>query len=229
MNAHDSKLILRRFESKAELLCAFEQRLREDLEIGPGTALSGGSTPLAVYTRIARQPVHTAPGLTLMIVDERNVPDDDAASNYGAMRPMLKALQVRNENILRPHPLPGPPSAQKFAEDLETWIEGGGRLRTCWLGLGDDGHTASLFTAADVAACQGHRAIYVEKPEPPHRVSITPTVMQRADDVILVVAGASKRKAVRALQHDPNSIAAGLVMHQLPRLHLWADREALGE
>lgn len=228
MNTDDSPILIRRFETKAQLLDAFEQRLREDMKTGPGTALSGGSTPLAVYHNIARRPEHTPIGFKLMIVDERNVPDDDPASNFGAMRPMLEALPLGDNDILRPRPLPGPESALKFEQDLDAWIDAGGRLRTCWLGLGDDGHTASLFTADDVDACEGRRAIYVKKPEPPHRVSITPTVMQLADEIIIVAAGAAKRQAIQTLQHTPERIAAGLVSQQLPRIQLWADSEALG-
>ena len=94
------------------------------------------------------------------------------------------------------------------------------------LGLGEDGHTASLFPGSPALAERSARVVVVTGPKPPNpRLSITPPVIEAARAILVLVSGAGKAKALaRALEGPPDVTA---VPAQLARRGAWiVDREA---
>jgi 6-phosphogluconolactonase len=156
--------------------------------------------------------------------DERGVPEDSPESNYGNLRPALEAWGLPDARIVRPRPALGAPAAaERFDADLRAFLGRGGRLELGFLGLGADGHTASLFTADDVARGAGRLALAVPRPSGPARVSVTRDLLARVARLLVLVADSpDKRAAVATLLERPDSVAAGLALHGRADVQVWA-------
>ncbi len=171
--------------------------------------LSGGGTPRPMYELLASPPyIDEFPWSKTLIFwgDERSVAPDHEESNYGqAWELLLRHTLVKSKNVYRiKGELTPALAASDYAYELQNL--GTGRLR--WprfdlvlLGLGDDGHTASLFPGkateveeqASVIAVTAH---YGDRPAA--RVTLTPRVFNSARQIIFLVVGASKAEAVVA-------------------------------
>lgn len=171
------------------------------------TALSGGSTPVALYRLLAQAPYRA--GLPwdqqyFFWGDERCVPADDAESCYHqAYLALLGQVPVPVENIFRVKGELGPlPAAEDYARLLKTIAEPGKiwpRFDLVLLGLGADGHTASLFP--DSVETSGVATVAVSanyQDRPAQRVSLTPDVINAARNVVFLAAGAEKAQALSA-------------------------------
>ncbi|MBW2059252.1 MAG: 6-phosphogluconolactonase [Deltaproteobacteria bacterium] len=182
-------------------------------------ALAGGGTPKPVYECLAgsayagRMPW---PRVHIFWGDERCVPPDHPYSNYGmALRAMISRVPIPRENV---HRILGEESPERAAEAYEQTLRrffaspgvktapAGGRGFPCFdlilLGLGKDGHTASLFPG-DPALEEKHRwVVPVGNPigEPPvPRVSLSLPVINRAGGVVFLVSGKAKQEVVRSV------------------------------
>ena len=192
-------------------------------------ALAGGETPRGCYERLAQPPHRDAlpwPSLFVFWSDERQVPLDDASSNYAmAKAALLDHVPIPPEHVF---PLVGDPTAalRRIPADA------GGRPRfdLIHLGLGEDGHTASLFPNSP--AVQEARALVAHvhdapKP-PPDRVTLTLPVLNAGRAVLFMVQGASKREALaRVLRRDP-ALPASHVQPLDGELQFIVDRAAAG-
>lgn len=189
--------------------------------------LSGGSTPLAAYTLIARQPVETSNTLLLLFSDDRHVPPDSPKSNYGATLPMITALALPPKRVLRVFgELPLAEATAKFDREIGTFLNGGGVISLGLLGLGTDGHTASLFCEADIESARGYHAVAVKRPDGLNGVSVTPGVIARVERVIFLVAGREKRDMLKKLLSDTLSIPAGRAVADNKNVEVWCDPDA---
>lgn len=186
-----------------------------------GVMLSGGSTPMPVYERVMASPPETGEGLRVLLSDERVVLYDSPDSNFGNMRPMIEALRVAPHQVLPVETELGPErAAAAYDEKLETFVEKGGRICLGLLGLGTDGHTASLFSIED-AQIDDKWAISVRKEEGPERVSVTSAFIQRCERIVFLVAGPEKREMVDRLLNDPLSIPAGHAVNGMEEVEIW--------
>ncbi len=164
-------------------------------------ALSGGSTPKPLYEAIASQDlpwekIHVFWG------DERYVEPDHPDSNQGmARRAWLDKVNIPAANI---HPMPtdaGDPAADaakheaELGEFFQTPVGEFPSLDIILLGMGDDGHTASLFPHTE-ALSVSDRAIAVGNKDGQPRLTFTAPLINAARCVIFVVAGANKRPAL---------------------------------
>ena len=189
-------------------------------------ALSGGSTPKPLYEAIATQPlpwekIHVFWG------DERYVPPDDPDSNQlMARRAWLDKVEIPDENI---HPMPTnepdpADAAQKYEAHLKEFfhLQPGEfpQLDVNLLGMGDDGHTASLFP--HTAALQVRdRLITVGDKDGQPRITFTVPTINQSRCIIFLVAGANKRPALAeifASEADDFTYPARLVQ---PQGELW--------
>ncbi len=188
-------------------------------------ALAGGSTPRPVYERLAAElPDRDLwSRIDVFFGDERCVPADDPASNYRMAREaLLDRVPVEASQV---HRMAGELSDRDIAARAYEAILPG-RLDLLVLGLGDDGHTASLFPGAVALAETRRRVVAVRAPKPPlDRLTITPSVILDAGLALVLVAGADKAAALARVfdgTYDPNRTPG-----QLARAGVWiADRAA---
>lgn len=192
-------------------------------------ALAGGETPRGCYERLAQPPYRDAlPWRSVFVYwsDERKVPLDDPASNYAmAKAALLDHVPIPPEQVF---PLVGDPTPalRRMPANERGWP----RFDIIHLGLGEDGHTASLFPGnpalheAEALVALVHNA---PKP-PPERLTLTLPVLNAARAVLILVQGASKKDALaRVLRRDP-ALPASQVRLVEGELQLLVDQAAMG-
>ncbi len=181
-------------------------------------ALAGGSTPRPVYQCLAAEPAGDIWGrVDVFFGDERCVPPTDPASNFRMARealldrvPVIPALVHRMEGERADRDA----AALAYAAILPA------RLDLLILGLGDDGHTASLFPDAASLAERGRRVVPVRAPRAPFdRLTITPPVILAARLTVGLVPGADKADALARVIDGPDEPSR--TPGQLARGGLW--------
>ena len=166
-------------------------------------ALSGGNTPRPVYQRLASTAIDWA-RVHVFFGDERCVSPRDARSNYHMAKvALLDRVPIPPEQV---HRMRGedPPeaAAEAYAVELRNALGDGGRLDLVLLGLGHDGHTASLFPglAAVTETRRTVMAAYVEFVGM-WRLTLTPPIINAARRVMFLVDGGDKAEVLhRVLQ-----------------------------
>ena len=198
--------------------------------------LAGGNTPRTLYRLLAAEFRSQVPWASVQIFwgDERYVPPEDPRSNYRmAKEALLEHVDCPPANI---HPMPTHfPSADAAARDYERtlrhhFVEEWPRFDIVLLGLGDDGHTASLFPGSFALAERTRWVVAAQAPVEPHvRLTLTLPALIRARAVFILVAGATKAES---LQHvlegagDQIKYPAAGVRLAKGTVIWWADREA---
>jgi 6-phosphogluconolactonase len=174
--------------------------------------LTGGSTPAATYELLAERFRLSVDWKEVQFFwgDERCVPPDDPASNFGmASRTMLSRLDLRPEQI---HRIRGedPPeqAAREYEEDLRASFGIGEgefpRFNLTLVGMGDNVHVESLFPGSPALHERQRLAAAVEVDAPQrHRVTITPPVLNNSARVMFLVQGAGKAAAVKSALEGP--------------------------
>ena len=167
-------------------------------------ALSGGNTPRPVYERLARSPLASRipwPSVAVYFGDERAVPPDDPQSNYAMARAaLLDRAGVRADQVHRMEAERADRDAA--ARDYERLLPE--RLDLLLLGMGADGHTASLFPGSPLVDERRRRVAPAAGPTPPReRLTITPPVIAAARRVAVLVAGAEKAPTIAAVLRGP--------------------------
>jgi 6-phosphogluconolactonase len=226
---------VRVFEGATELKAAVAEEIAEAArqaveERGRFSwALSGGSTPRDLYRSLASEAWRDRmpwPAIHFFWGDERHVPPDHPDSNFRMAREaMLDAVPVPPENIHRIHA--EEPDAQRAAAEYEATLrvffgltsgdESGGwpRFDLILLGLGKDGHTASLFPGSP-AVHERERLVvapWVES-QRTFRITLTPPVLNQARRAIFLVAGEDKAEAVHEVirgERNPDRYPAQVV------------------
>ncbi|HET7756620.1 MAG TPA: 6-phosphogluconolactonase [Steroidobacteraceae bacterium] len=228
-------LTTRVFASRSALESALAERLARAAAQppGPGGAapaimLSGGTTPLPAYQALgARAPLEHSARLRILFSDERYVPRDSPASNYHRSQPLLAALALPADSVLGVRTeLTLEEAALDYERRLTALLDSGARIAPGLLGLGADGHTASLFSAADLERGRGRLAIAVHRPDGLAAVSVTPGFLARVAEPVFVVAGSDKQEVVRALRAQSPELTAWRAVAECPGVELWLDQAA---
>lgn len=183
----------------------FAQRLRAALAVAPAIAVTvpGGSTPFPIFDRLAAEPLPWE-RISVWPGDDRIVAEDHPASNVGKIRARLEPAGARivplTEDARPPH----------FA--------------IAWLGMGADGHVASLFPNTDPRV-DDRRAVrrLTPDPLPPEapfdRLSLTIPALVDSDEIVMVIRGAEKRALFEAAwrrEHDlPVARLLGAARHKV--------------
>lgn len=195
-------------------------------------ALSGGSTPLPMYRRLAA--MRDLPWKQAWVTwgDERFVSPDHPDSNAGAARrALLDDVPVPADQVLTwPHLATPEASAEAFAVTLREALGDPPVFDLTLLGLGADGHTASLFPGTG-AALQPGLTLAVAPPQQEHpRLSLSASALSRSRVVAFLVKGETKRASLEgtlsASGADPDRYPAQAV-HALERLLVITDLEGL--
>jgi 6-phosphogluconolactonase len=199
--------------------------------------LSGGSTPRRLYERLAdpafaaRFPWNRAHWFW---GDERFVPHDDRDSNYRMARDaFLSRVPVPNDNI---HAVPteglSPDQAASAYETTlkqfygaDTLAPGRPLFDVTLLGIGEDGHTASLFPGQPTLQETSRWAVAVIGAKAEARITLTYPVLDSSREVAFLVTGKEKRGVVARAQAGDRTLPAAVV-HPVGLLHWFTDRAA---
>ncbi|HNF95617.1 MAG TPA: 6-phosphogluconolactonase [Anaerolineales bacterium] len=163
-------------------------------------SLSGGSTPMKLYEKLANETLDWS-RVHFFWGDERCVPVDDPGNTYGSMRGIL-FNKIGTTNIHRVESeLEPAQAAQAYAHTLSGFADAPfdfPRFDLVLLGMGDDGHTASLFPGSPVDIETSTIAVTAQyQDRPANRVSLTPKVFNHAREVWFLVTSAGKAETLR--------------------------------
>ncbi len=174
-------------------------------------ALSGGATPLAMYRLLSTYAFKEKLDWTRVRIffgDERCVRPDDEESNFkAASDALLNEVARPVGNIHRIRAEFGPGAAAEYTEELAGEFDlAGGELPDfdlMLLGMGADGHTASIF-AGSPAMDEKEKLVMAVKPPPPlsTRITLTPPVINNSKRIIFLVSGESKAAALKSVLGD---------------------------
>lgn len=195
-------------------------------------ALAGGSTPLAIYRELGQVRLPSAASLDwsrveLLFGDERAVPPSDAASNYGAAIAALgEVARVARVIRMRAEESDLEAVAREYAEHVRLGLD------VALLGIGEDGHTASIFPGSalfEPASNERLVAVVHGSPKPPPtRLTLTPMALSRVARLFVLANGVGKASIVA------RACAEGVDVRTLPigiaRSGTWLlDRDAASE
>lgn len=225
----------------AYCLAALETELeagRERLSL----VLAGGSSPRRLYELLGTTYRERVPWerLHLFWGDDRLVPRDHEHSNQGAAyRDFIDRVSIPPENV---HPMPTtePPeeAAAHYEQTLQAFFDGGPpAFDLVLLGLGGDGHTASLFPEHEPTRHVGDpEAPLVEAVPPPDamkpavgRLTLTLPALGHAKRILFLVAGASKQDAVEQILRSPDPMLPAAYAHAQDELAWYLTEDAWGE
>jgi len=228
------------YETPAEIAEAaardFAARAQEAIEESGrfAVALAGGSTPKATYEALARDHAEDVDWARVHVFfgDERTVPPDHEDSNYRmAHEALLSRVPVGGVHRMRGESPPAE-AAAAYEEELRRFFGAGGSpsLDLILLGLGEDGHTASLFP--ETSALDVTDRLVVANPVlklETTRLTLTIPFINAAKAVTFLVAGEGKAEALREILEgdaDPRAYPAKLVHPESGDLTWMVDRAA---
>jgi len=194
------------FGSAEEVAAAAAAEIAEALRQGSRTlVLAGGATPRRCYELLSRLPVQWA-RVSVLFGDERCVPPAHPDSNYAMAREALLD-HVAPATVHRiPAELGPDEGAIEYAKVVRSVLP----LDVVLLGVGEDGHTASLFPGHPALQANGLTAGVRQAPKPPpERVTLTLEVLRSARRVIVLATGAGKADAVARAQRG--EVPAGMI------------------
>lgn len=207
---------------------AVAQRRRCDV------ALAGGGTPRRMYELLSAHADIPWTNVHLFWGDERYVPHDHPASNFRMARQALLArIDIPAGNV---HPMPTDhadpgEAARTYEAVLRAHFGSDPRFDLILLGLGPDGHTASLFPGSAALLEVQRWVVAVTAPaDPPIRLTLTLPILNRAAQVHFLVTGHDKAEALRrARRGNTDACPASRVQPADGTLTWWVDRAAAGQ
>ncbi|HLZ80752.1 MAG TPA: 6-phosphogluconolactonase [Ktedonobacteraceae bacterium] len=186
-------------------------------------ALSGGSTPKVLYALLGDEPYRSQIDWSLVDIfwsDERCVPPDSEDSNYHlALQVLLGKIAIPTNQV---HRMPADQAdrdaaSQAYSADMQLTFGTNGipNFDLIQLGMGPEGHTASLFPHQASLHEQRRLVIPVSVPKPPPpRLTFTPPLLNAARHILFLVTGAEKADAVQAVlegEYQPDEYPAQIV------------------
>jgi 6-phosphogluconolactonase len=217
----------------------FADRSRETVaRFGKCTlALPGGTTPRGLYALLSREPYRSLvpwPQVHVFWGDERCVPKNDCRSNYRlAYELLLAPLSVPELNVHRVvvENIPSPQAAERYEKHLRQFFQlAPGQFPMfdlILLGMGPDGHTASLFPQGPELKVVDRLVTWSQKdPSSPERVTLTLQTINRARNVAFLIAGSDKATALRSVLDEDRSFPAALVKPDNHQLTFFVDEAA---
>lgn len=218
------------FERFTETIVSAKQ-----MAVLPIVAMTGGSTPKAWFQWLIARPENyseSLKGIVWTVSDERYVQIGHADSNYGTMaRLMLDPLSLPILNRL-PWPVDLPP--QEAAHTYAVRFDGRGistpLYDICVVGMGDDGHTLSLFPHSPLLKDdEGKFFTAIDVPGKGQRLTLTPTGLGKCGKIVLIVTGAAKAKVLKEVLFGPmdeTHLPAQILRHHKDKLIVFADEAA---
>ena len=189
--------------------------IHQTLRVRPyfSIALAGGSTPRMLYSMLATEFKQEVPWDKLLVFwgDERYVPHTDEKSNYlMAKRAMLDLVDIPASQIfpMKTDPTNPKDAAGDYAITLKEQLKVcDGRFDLVLLGMGDDGHTASLFPGSPALEEMSRTVVAAPAPvEPRQRITLTFPVLNNSRNVFFLVAGEDKAPGLLCAMGRPSEI-----------------------
>jgi 6-phosphogluconolactonase len=220
----------------AATLFAREARLAAEARGRFLVLLSGGETPRRSYQLLGQEPLRSSvpwQAVQFFWGDERYLPHDHPLSNFGMARAALLDHLPLSEEQIHPIPYAATPhdSALAYEKELRSrFRDAQSSFDLALLGLGEDGHTASLFPGSEAVgeserwACE----IYLAE-QHMYRVTVTAPVLNEAALVVFLVAGSAKAGILHRVlegEKDPRHIPAQLIKPVNGRVLWLVEREA---
>jgi 6-phosphogluconolactonase len=199
-------------------------------------ALSGGKTPVEFYKRLAASRDTLSWDKTyLFLVDERFVPASHRASNYGLIKShLLSHVKIPDDNVhrIQTEEITLEESARSYEEDISRFFGHRGdampRFDLIMLGIGEDGHTASLFPGKVSLKERTRLAIPVTTNKFPHeRITLTLPVINNARNIMFLVSGRDKAKVLKQIiEGKKSSLPASRVYLEQGMMYFIIDQPA---
>jgi 6-phosphogluconolactonase len=229
-------------EYAAELFVAQIQEVLENQDLFTAV-LSGGSTPKRMFQVLAERFSTSVPWKKVHFfwADERVVPMDHPESNFGvAFDTFLTKIDIDEKNL---HPIktgPGNPRriAAEYEKDMRDFFSTLGlevpRFDFLFLGIGQDGHTASLFpdSMPGLETLKGYEGWVVSLWVPhlnAYRISMTPMALNQARKIVFLVSGKGKAKILGRIQADEPELPASELICPKSGDVLWLVDQEAGE
>lgn len=177
-------------------------------------ALSGGKTPVEFYKRLAKsRDTPSWDRIHLFLADERFVPPSHRESNYGLIeKHLLRQVSIVDENVhrIQTEGITLEQSARRYEEDIRRFFraEGGSvpQFDLIMLGIGEDGHTASLFSEKTSLQERTRLAIpVITEKLPGKRITLTLPVINNASKIIFLVTGRNKARVLKEIVENRKS------------------------
>jgi 6-phosphogluconolactonase len=237
---HPDEIIIEADASRlATTGAAFFQKWAQDSIERKGrfnVAVSGGSTPRAMHSRLGEEPFLSEVDWQrthIFWVDERLVPYDNPASNFGAAkRDWLDKIPIPAGQV---HPMPGQQQpdvcAARYQSELEEFFQDRRNdfpvFDLIFLGIGTDGHTASLFPG-DATAQKTDKWVLAVKGGNPnvYRLTLTLPVLTHARSICFMVSGNSKAAIMKTMFLDSKAPLPAQLVRPLTGRLLWLLDEA---
>jgi len=199
-------------------------------------ALSGGKTPVDFYRRlVVSKNIVSWDKIHIFLADERFVPPYDKESNYGLIKEhLLNHVKIPDENVhrIQTEGITLEQSAKKYEEDIRRFFHLGDDhfpdLDLIMLGIGEDGHTASLFPGTPSLAVTRSLAVPVTTDRVPHqRISLSLPVLINAKQIIFLVSGVNKVRVLKEiLENRKSPLPAALVQRRSKTAYFVIDQGA---
>lgn len=199
-------------------------------------ALSGGKTPVDLYKRLCvYKDIFSWEKTHIFLADERFVPAYDKDSNLGLIKEhLLNHIEIPDENLhtISTEDITLEQSAKKYEEDIRRFFHLGDDqfpdLDLIMLGIGEDGHTASLFPGTPSLAVTRSLAVPVTTDRVPHqRISLTLPVLMNAKQIIFLVSGVNKARILKEiLENRKSPLPAALVQRRSKTAYFVIDQGA---
>lgn len=170
-------------------------------------ALSGGSTPLPMFERLTALPLPWQ-HVHVFQVDERAVSASSEARNWLHQQRVAEQVPEANRH---PMPVERPDGDQAYAAELQATLGNPPILDVVHLGIGDDGHTASLFPGDPALSTFDHDVVCTKEHRGHRRMTLTLPALARARHQVWLVTGAGKAAVVRELAEPGAEAPAAMV------------------
>jgi 6-phosphogluconolactonase len=195
--------------------------------------LTGGSTPEKLYKKLATIPIDWTK-IRLFIGDDRFVEITDPASNWGMIqKTLLDHIDIPKENLF---PIPTPSSGLSLEEAAEEYAKCvPDKPDLLLLGMGEDGHTASLFPGKPALFVMDRKVTTSPPgvlPPPVNRITLTFPAINSAEFIVVLVTGEKKNEKLRAWRDEIGTVETLPVLGLNPidgLVMVFADQAAWGE
>lgn len=202
-------------------------------------ALSGGSSPKAIFQLLATEKYSTKidwSKVFIFWVDERWVPlTDDRSNAKMTFDTLLDLVPIPENNVFAMYKDGIEPQdyAVEYEKQVRAVVGEEGRFDFMLLGMGEDGHTASLFPGEEILNEQEKWvSAYFLAPQDMFRITLTAPLINKAKHILLVTFGAGKKNALHEILHgeyNPNTYPLQLIKPIHGAINLFTDKAALGQ